>query len=186
MGTLRYPHTNQAATLYYLVVNIGIFVAGLTASRLQPTIARAFVCFSVIFAMFGIVVLAATGALHYREPLGDIHRWIGVILTAVDWTLAVFSAGVILGDRQRLGCVYRGLALVAVTTALLVSCSASRTGYLYPHDIADPAFHEETANRFYILHCVAVPSVLFGLHFCWLAAMWPRRPVDSAIPAKEA
>jgi hypothetical protein len=94
--------------VYSLVIDSALFTAGFVASRLQPRIARAFVCFSVIFAMGSIVFLAMTGLMHGRLNFGEVHRWTAHGMTIFNWILAFFSAGVVLGDRRRLGCAGEG------------------------------------------------------------------------------
>lgn len=45
------PTIKESCPVYSLVIGSALFTAGFVASRRQPRIARAFVCFSVIFAM---------------------------------------------------------------------------------------------------------------------------------------
>ncbi len=115
--------------------------------------------------------------------LREIHRWGGhaMVVTVLLHMYRVFLTGSYKTPREFNWCV--GVVLMLLTLLF------SFTGYLLPWDqlslwavtvganmagdaravlLGSSSVNEETLNRFYVLHCVALPlmsAVLIGLHF---------------------
>jgi cytochrome b6 len=112
----------------------------------------------------------------------EVHRWAGhaMVITVMLHMYRVFLTGSYKPPRQFNWCV--GVLLLVLTLAF------SFTGYLLPWDqlsfwavtvganlagdtrllLGDRTVGEETLNRFYVLHCVALPLAaisLMTLHF---------------------
>ncbi len=159
-----------------------VLLAGLFAWTVYAPATVRFVVEGILWliaALLGAEFISGIARILIRDPLvPGFHRWTGHLLVSLCWL--VMAASVVLSVRhfqQRRG---TSILFLSVSLAALVLINlASFTGYLRP---LAPGTLEETKNRFLVLHCVALPSILAVIVPVWILMI---RRLRSSSPTRE-
>jgi hypothetical protein len=121
-----------------------------------------------------VVVLAVTG-LAAGEKMNVVHRWTGHIFVIEVYLAALFAIGVVLGRDFRRRPAAAIAAVLFLLSVLGFGLLNAFTGYLKPseNELHQP-WYEETLNRFFVLHMIALPTLLVVFAIAWWWLFRPR------------
>jgi hypothetical protein len=161
--------------------NLPVLIAlGWTASRAWPSQTRAICRYLPIATALLLGALAISGIWRLSGNVGDFHRWTGHLLVLLMWLCVPFSLGCLWHQKARSRPILTLCQSVSLLLCMLMTLSASMTGYLDKDPVPYPEIAEETHNRFVALHFFIQPIFITSMLVVWNIAFWSPRNVVPA------